>query len=68
MENIEDLTRRLTRAKRAEFIEREKGANAGMSVEGKVTAGRDLLSLIGGWFSPLFHDSKVGQTDRFGLL
>lgn len=67
MDNIEDLTRRLTRAKRAEFIEREKGASGAMAVEGKVAADRDLLSLIGPWF-PLSHDSKVGQTDRFGLL
>jgi hypothetical protein len=45
MDNIEYLTQRLTRAKRAQFIEREKGTDDTIQADGKI-GGRDLLSLI----------------------
>lgn len=45
MDNIEYLTQRLTRAKRAQFIEREKGTGEEITMDDK-GVGRDLLSLI----------------------
>ena len=49
MENIEDLTQRLTRAKRAQFVEREEGTDDAITTDDKPTLSRDLLSLIGGF-------------------
>lgn len=54
MNNIDDLTARLTRAKRTQLRELEKSGDASAGVGGfgvgsdnKVSNGRDLLSLIG---------------------
>lgn len=52
MNNIDDLTARLTRAKRTQLRDLEKSGDAsaggfGLGSDNKVSKGRDLLSLIG---------------------
>lgn len=49
MANIDDLTARLTRAKRTQLTELEKSGETGFGLgsDNKLSKGRDLLSLIG---------------------